>query len=91
MRLQRERCGSVDQGRGPADTREEGKDSAVLQGSSPFLLCHQSCCCRPLRQRGEERSGIKGLRGMEERVSVLNQQRLGVANFPNDSPLAGDA
>lgn len=51
VRMQRERCGSVDQGLGPADTPEEGEDSAVCGPVPfPFLLHHQPCCCRPSRR-----------------------------------------
>lgn len=102
MRLKKERCGSVDQGLGPADPGEEGEDCRVARFL--FLSCHLAspvtadpqdsvpCAMEMNIQREEETSDIKGLRGMEEKESISSyQKRLGVANFPKDSQLAGDA
>ena len=39
-------------------------------------------------QREDERSGIKALRGMEEKESISSyQRRLGVADFPQGRPV----
>lgn len=90
------------QGLNPADISEEGANHIDLPWflSMP-LFCCPSCGCRPVRQfplchgnecaEREHNFRHHQLRGMKDTENTSSKQkRLGVANLPKDSRLAGD-